>query len=177
MEIKNRLPNTFFVTKGFGIDPYEKHAGAYHMALFDAGIADYNIVNYSSVLPATVQLKTLDEIDLPLYGSEMYCIQSIVYGEFGENISAGIVFAWLYEDKDFEKKHGILVCEVGGKYNIPTLEDRLYTVINNLYENTYKTKGLYLGEPQIITQGGSVPNDIRYGCALVSLCVVDYLTI
>lgn len=172
---KNRIPNTFFITKGFGVDPYEKHAGAYHMALYDAGISDFNIISYSSVLPSTSQLLSLDEIDLPVHGSEMYTIQSVAFGEFGENVSAGIVYAWMYEDENFENKYGGLVCEINGKYTIPILEDRLHIVINNLFEKTYKNKGLFLGEPQIITQGGSVPNDIRYGCALVSLCFVDYL--
>ena len=173
--MKNLIPNQFFITKGFGVDPYEKHAGAYHMALYDAGIADFNIMTYSSVLPPTAQLISLDEIDLDVHGSEMKTIMSYEFGEFGEFISAGIIYAWMYKDKDFDHKYGGLVCEVHGKFTVPTLEERLYLVLNNLYENTYKNKGLYLGEPQTYTQGGSIPNDIRYGCALVALCFVNYL--
>ena len=52
----NLIPNTFFTTKGSGESDLEKHAGSYHMALYDAGIADYNIMVYSSVLPATARL-------------------------------------------------------------------------------------------------------------------------
>ena len=171
----NRIPNNFFITKGFGIDPYEKHAGAYHMALYDAGISDYNIITYSSVIPPTSELLSLDEVDLQCHGSEMYTIQSVGFGEFGERISAGIVWAWMYNDENFDDKYGGLVCEINGKYDIPTLEERLHIVINNLFEKTYQQRGLFLGEPQIITQGGAVPNDIRYGCALVSICFVDYI--
>ena len=54
------------------------------------------------------------------------------------------------------------------------LEERLYFVLNNLFEKTYKSQGLFLGEPQVISQGGSVPNNVRYGCALVSICFVNY---
>lgn len=171
---KNRVPHTFFITKGFGVDPFEKHAGAYHMALFDAGIADYNIISYSSVLSASSQLLMVDEIDLPVHGSEMYTIQSVAFGEFGETISAGIVYAWMYHDENFNEKYGGLVCEINGKFTIPTLEERLYLVINNLFEKTYKERGLFMGEPQVVTQGGAIPNDIRYGCAMVALCFVDY---
>ncbi|MFW6219736.1 MAG: pyruvoyl-dependent arginine decarboxylase [bacterium] len=171
----NRIPNNFFITKGFGVDGYEKHAGAYHMALYDAGIADFNIMSYSSVLPPNAHLLSLDEVDLPIHGSEMYTIQSVAFGEFGENISAGIIYAWMYEDENFTKKHGGLVCEINGNYTIPILEERLYIVINNLFEKTYKNRGLFLGEPEVITQGGSVPNDVRYGCALVSICFIDYI--
>lgn len=173
--VKNRYPNEFFITKGFGTDPYEKHAGAYHMALFDAGIADFNIMTYSSVLPASAKLITLDEIDLDEHGAELYTIMSTGFGDFGEHVSAGIAYAWMYHDEDFTQKYGGLVCEVNGKYTIDTLEDRLLIVINNLFDKTYRQKGLFMGEPNIITQGGSVPNNIRYGCAIVSLCFVNYL--
>ena len=175
MKKENLVPNEFFITKGFGVDPYELHAGALHQALFDAGIDGYNIQTYSSVLPATARLVTLDEVDLPPHGSEMKCIQSCMYGEFGQHISAGIAYAWLYEDEDFTKKYGGLVTEVKGHYTIEVLEERLSIVINNLFDTTYKVRGLYMGEPTIITQGGDIPNDVRYGCALVSMCFINYL--
>ena len=170
----NRTPYQFFITKGFGVDPYEKHAGAYHMALYDAKISDFNIQTYSSVLSPDAELITLDEVDLDGYGSEMNCIMACEFGEFGEYISAGVIYAWMYEDAEFSKKFGGLVCEVHGKFTIDTLEERLHVVLNNLFDRTYKGRGLHLGEPTVITQGGSVPNDVRYGCALVSLCFVNY---
>jgi len=175
--MKNKIPNQFFITKGFGVDPFEKHAGAFHMALYDAGIADYNIQQYSSVLPATSKLVTLDEIDLDVHGAEMKTIMSYEFGDYGEYISAGIIYAWMYNDENLDDKYGGLVCEVHGKYTIESLEERLVLVLNNLFDNTYKNrgKGLYLGEPTIITQGGSIPNDMRYGCALVSLCFINYI--
>jgi arginine decarboxylase len=173
--VKNLIPHQFFITKGFGIDSYEKHAGAYHMALYDAGIADFNIQSYSSVIPATSKLVTLDEIDLDPHGTELKTILSCEFGEFGEFISAGLSYAWMYEDENLDHKHGGLVCEVHGKYAIETLEERLFIVLNNLFDRTYKEKGLFLGEPTIITQGGSIPNDVRYGCALVSMCFINYM--
>lgn len=174
MEV-NKIPNEFFISKGFGVDNYELHAGAFHLALCEAGIDGYNIQTYSSVLPATAKLVTLDEIDLPVHGSEMKCIQACMYGEFGQHISAGIAYAWLYEDEDFTKKYGGLVTEVKGHYTTEILEERLYMVINNLFDRTYKDKGLYMGEPCVITQGGDIPNDVRYGAALVSMNFINYL--
>jgi arginine decarboxylase len=171
----NKIPRKFFITKGFGVDPYEKHAGAYHMALFDANIADFNIETYSSVLSPNAELVTLDEIDLDKYGGELKCIMSCEFGEFGEYISAGIIYAWMYKDESFNEKHGGLVCEVHGKFSVEMLEERLYLVLNNLFENTYKKQGLFLGEPIVNIESGSVPNNIRYGCALVSLCFVDFI--
>ena len=73
-KVGNLIPNTFFITKGSGESDLEKHAGSYHMALYDAGISDFNIMTYSSVIPATAHLVTMDEIDLPPFGSEMKTI-------------------------------------------------------------------------------------------------------
>jgi arginine decarboxylase len=171
---KNLIPHQFFITKGFGVDSFEKHAGAYHMALYDAGIADYNIQTYSSVLPPTAKLVSLDEIDLDPHGTELKTIMSCEFGEFGEFISAGIIYAWMYKDENFDHKYGGLVCEVHGKYTIETLEERLFLVLNNLFNRTYKEKGLYLGDPTLISQGGSIPNDARYGCALTAMCFINY---
>ena len=42
-KVGNLIPNTFFITKGSGESDLEKHAGSYHMALYDAGISDFNI--------------------------------------------------------------------------------------------------------------------------------------
>ena len=34
-KVGNLIPNTFFITKGSGESDLEKHAGSYHMALYD----------------------------------------------------------------------------------------------------------------------------------------------
>lgn len=171
----NKIPNEFFISKGIGLSKLEKHAGSFHEALYDAGISDYNIMTYSSVLPATAKLVTLDEIDLPPHGSEMKCIQAVAHGEFGQHIAAGIAYAWMYSDEDLTNKVGGLVTEVNGFFSIETLEDRLYSVLDNLYVSTYKVRGFYLGEITIITQGLDIPNDIRFGTALVSMNFINYL--
>ena len=99
----NLIPNTFFTTKGSGESDLEKHAGSYHMALYDAGIADYNIMVYSSVLPATARLVSPDEVDMPPFGSELKTIMSVSHGIQDEFVSAGVVYAWMYKDENFDE--------------------------------------------------------------------------
>ena len=111
-KVGNLIPNTFFMAKGSGDSDLEKHAGSYHMALFDAGIADFNIMTYSSVIPATAHLVTMDEVDLPPFGSELKTIMAVSHGYQDEFISAGLVYAWMYKDENFDEKAGGLVCEV-----------------------------------------------------------------
>jgi len=166
-----RIPNEFFITKGSGCSELALHPGSYHMALYDAGISNYNIVTYSSVIPATAKLVTLDEIDMPPFGAELPSIMACANGFYGEHISAGIIYSWLYEDEDFNKKIGGLVCELAGYFEIEKLEKRLYRIIEDLHEKTYKQ--YFLGEPNIITE--SLTIDKRYGTALVAMCFVNFL--
>ena len=171
MKVGNLIPNTFFITKGSGESDLEKHAGSYHMALFDAGISDFNIMTYSSVIPATAHLVTMDEIDLPPFGSEMKTIMAVSHGYQDEFVSAGVVYAWMYKDENFDEKVGGLVCEVSGRYRIEELESRLIRVINDLHQKTYSQ--YFLGELNFITEGIAIEK--RYGTALAALCFIDFL--
>ena len=130
---QNLIPNEFFITKGSGCSEYALHAGSYHHALFDAKIANYNIITYSSVLPSTSKLISLDEIDMPPFGSELKTIMACNHGFYGEHISSGIIWAWMYSDEAMEKKIGGLVCELGGYFDAETLEERLYKAHNDLH--------------------------------------------
>jgi arginine decarboxylase len=167
----NLIPHTFFVTKGSGDSELEMHAGSYHMALFDAGISDFNIMSYSSVIPATAHLTSIDEIDLPPFGSELKTIMAVAHGQQDEFVSAGVVYAWMYEDENFDNKIGGLVCEVSGRYRIEELEGRLIRVINDLHQRTYGK--YFLGELNFITEGITITK--RYGTALAALCFVDFI--
>jgi len=170
MKVNNRIPNEFFVTKGSGCSEFAVHPGSYHMALDDAGISHFNIVNYSSVLPATSRLVTLDEIDLPPFGSELCTIMSRADGFYGEHISAGIIHAWLYKDEAFEDKFGGIVCELAGYFDVETLEYRLFRILQDLHERTFSE--YIMGEPAVTTESLSI--DARYGTALVALCFVNF---
>ena len=170
-KVGNLIPNTFFIAKGSGDSDLEKHAGSYHMALFDAGIADFNIMTYSSVIPATARPVMMDEVDLPPFGSELKTILAVSHGYQDEFISAGLVYAWMYNDENFDEKAGGLVCEVSGRYRIEELEARLIRVINDLHQRTYSR--FYLGDLNFVTEGMTIGR--RYGTALAALCFTDFI--
>ena len=51
--IRPRIPGNFYTFKNcVGESSNTHHAGSYHKALRVAGIKDYNIMTYSSVVPA-----------------------------------------------------------------------------------------------------------------------------
>lgn len=168
--MNNRIPNEFFITKGSGCSEIALHPGSYHMALHDARISEYNIMNYSSVLPATAKLVTLDEIDLPPFGSELCTIMACAHGFYGEHISAGIIYSWLYKDENFDEKIGGVVCELAGYFDIETLENRLYRIMDDLHKRTFNQ--YFIGEPTVISE--SLTIDKRYGTTLTALCFVNY---
>lgn len=58
---------------------------------------------------------------MPPFGSELKTIMSVSNGFQDEFVSAGL-YARMYEDENFDKKVGGLVCEVNGRYRIEELE-------------------------------------------------------
>jgi arginine decarboxylase len=168
---QNLIPHEFITTKGSGCSDYTLHAGSYHIALSEANICDYNIQTYSSVIPATAKQVSLDDVDMPQFGSELRCIMARADGYYGEHISCGIIWAWLYKDEDMTERVGGLVCELGGYFSVEELEKRLYIIHDDLYKRTYSN--YVVGEPVVITE--SLTIDKRYGTALVSLCFLNYL--
>jgi arginine decarboxylase len=163
-----RIPRKFFITKGVGESPNTHHAGSYHLALCDAGIETQNIMTYSSILP-----KEAEEIDRPAealcFGAVMECIISQCDGLKDETLSAGIAYAWLYDDND--NKVGGVVVERSGGHD----EESLIEILNNsIYELKNKSfSKLRMEEPNYITQT-FVPTE-QYGTALVAICFVDHI--
>ena len=168
---QNLVPHEFITTKGSGCSDYTLHAGSYHIALSEANICDYNIMTYSSVIPPSAKPISLDEVDMPEFGSELKSIMARADGYYGEHISAGLIWAWMYEDDDMTTKIGGLVCELGGYFSVEELEKRLYIVHDDLHKRTYSQ--YVVGEPIVITE--SLTIDKRYGTALVGLCFINYL--
>lgn len=95
---------------------------------------------------------------------------AVSHGYQDEFVSAGVVYAWMYKDENFDEKVGALVCEVSGRYRIEELESRLIRVINDLHQKTYNK--YYLGELNFITEGITIEK--RYGTALAGLCFIDF---
>lgn len=169
----NRIPKNFIIVKGSGESDLARHPGSYHFALKDAnGIHKYNIINYSSVLHKSCSQLSIDDVDMPEHGSELMCIMANAEGVQGDTINAGIIYAWLYSDKDFENKVGGFVCEMTNNGTSEQLEDRLYDIIEDGFKNTFKCDGLFMGEPNVIIE--SLRVEKRFGNALVSMCFLDF---
>ncbi len=166
--VGNRIPKNFFIAKGSGESNITVHAGSYHLALKSAGIETANIMTYSSILP-----KIANKIKKPkiTHGEVMETIMAVAHGKKKENISAGIIYGWLY-DKKTKEKYGGLVCEHNGNCTEKEIKKKLNLSLNELYTNGFSKK-YHLKNIEIITES-FIPKK-NFGTALVALCFTSYL--
>ena len=165
---KNLIPFQYFIVKGTGESRHTHHAGSYHMALYQAGIHECNIMTYSSILPQISQ-----EVDIPesfKFGQELKCIMSVCDGRYGEKLSAGIAFGWLYDEND--KKIGGIVVERKGNFDEDTLKDILNDSLYELYNKTFSQYKLDEENIHYVIKVFE-PSDV-YGTCLVGLCFINY---
>jgi arginine decarboxylase len=163
-----RIPKDYFETSGKGESDIAVHAGAYHLALKDAGIERCNIMTYSSILPCIANL--IERPAQMVHGSVVECIMSVCNVEQNERGTAGITYGWLYNRKSGER-YGGLVCENYGDYSAADLQDILQQSINELYINGFEEE-YELRDIKYLHQ--TITPTRKYGTALVALCFTTY---
>ncbi len=166
--IGNRIPRDFFVTDGVGESDITIHAGSYHLALKQAGIERANIMLYSSIMPAIAN--EIDKNYKMQHGEVMEVIMAAAHGTKGENVTAGIIYGWLYERKT-GKKYGGLVCEHNGNYTQEEIETLLRASLDELYYNGFEEE-FEMREPRLMTKS-FVPTK-KHGTALVAICFTNF---
>ncbi len=167
--IGNRVPKDFFVAQGAGESDITVHAGSYHLALKQAGIETYNIMTYSSILPAIAT-----EVPRPpknIHGAVMETISAAANAEKGIRATAGIIYGWLFNKKT-GKKYGGLVCEYNGHDAENDAESSLRASLDELYYNGFSED--YEMKDITLHMKSFVPTK-RFGTALVALCFTNYL--
>lgn len=95
-----RVPLAYFATTGTGQsdqgippDPYETFS--YDLALLEAGIENFNVVYYTSVLPRDSYEVSLDAVKKTFtHGAVLESIMAKAGGEKGDTVCAGIGRVW-----------------------------------------------------------------------------------
>jgi arginine decarboxylase len=162
-----RVPRGFFITTGSGESDLTTHAGSFHLALRAAGIEMFNIMTYSSIIPAGAAL--VKEPKEKVHGAVLECIMARIDVRKNHPGVAGIGFGFL-RDKSGKSMGGIVV-ERTVEGLTTDVEIQCRNSLMELYENGYSK--YELTGKRIITSA-IVPNK-EYGTALVSLCFVDYV--
>lgn len=166
----NRIPRDFFVTSGVGESNITVHAGSYHLALMDAGIERYNIMVYSSILPA--EANQIEKSDVRIvHGSVMESIMACANSSDGRRATAAIIFGWLY-DKTTGKKDGGIVAEYNGHDTEDEAEQSLKASLKEMYDRGFAEK-YDIGDIQFHSR--SILPTKKFATALVALCFTSYL--
>jgi arginine decarboxylase len=147
------IPKAFFVTSGKALSKVSR-LNTFDLALKDAGIAQCNLVNVSSIIPPKCRETALKALPV---GSITYAVISKAEGK-GEMISAGI--AW-----GVEENHGYgVVAEACGNIDEALARKRLDEKIREMA----KIRGIELSKVKYRIETLDVPEE-SYGCVTAAL--------
>jgi len=134
----NRVPYEFFITQGKGESnagskglPYE--TGSYDAALFDAGIQNTNVIEYTSVMPTESKEITKEEgLKRLQWGEVIECIKAQANGKRGSKISAAVITTSVTDPRG--KYLGGFACEYSGSGTREEAEQSLLQSIVGMIE-------------------------------------------
>ena len=134
----NRVPYEFFITQGKGESnagskglPYE--TGSYDAALFNAGIQNANVIEYTSVMPTESKEITKEEgLKRLQWGEVLECIKAQANGKRGSKISAAVITTSVTDPKG--KYLGGFACEYSGSGTREEAEQSLLQSIVGMIE-------------------------------------------
>lgn len=148
------VPKEFFVTSGNASSPVSE-LNAFDQALKNAGIAQCNLVEVTSILPKGCLERTW--VDIPV-GAITYAVIARMNGTEGENIGAAIAWSW-----EKSGKCGI-VAETHGYMD----EAALLELAEWKIKEMAKIREIEINEIHYKYETMRVPMD-NYGCVLAAL--------
>jgi len=179
MKITNRIPVEYVIaagagqtTFGPGADPFE--TGAYDQALLDAGIENFNIMKYTSVMPPEATEITMEdavEAGYTHHGMALECIMARQDGVQGEHVCAGVGRAKVLNE------HGELIGGFATEYEGPGstryAEKELKLALEGIFERRgYDKKGYVMCDMEFVTKDLVI--DESFGTVLVGICFMTF---
>jgi arginine decarboxylase len=148
------IPKKFFVTGAKATSPVSK-LNAFDLALKNAGIAQCNLVQVSSILPPGCVEEELR--DLPA-GSIVFSVVARMDGDEGATIGAGVSWAW-----ERQRRFGI-VAESHGHFDERSLKEILTRKILEMAE----IRDIKIDAPKVKVEAMRVPKG-KFGCVFAAL--------
>jgi arginine decarboxylase len=170
-EIGCRIPREYFWVIGWGESDVGIETGSYDAALHMAGIENYNVVLYTSVLPPeTVELPHLPDIH---HGSVLEGIIAVQHtNKPGTRITAGVLLAKVYRNSDGSYLGGF-ACEYNGHASLEEAEANLREAMQQLFARRYKTKFYRLEFGKLVVR--TYTPEKSFGTILVGISFASYL--
>jgi arginine decarboxylase len=151
------LPKRFFVTSGIATSSVSP-LNAFDGALAKAGIAQCNLVNVSSILPADA---TMSENETIPAGTITFAVMAKMDGDPGETIGAGV--AWVWGTTTSGGRYG-MVAEAHGYKDKEAIDKELKWKLQEMA----KIRELNIESIQTRSEFLEVPKG-KYGSAVVAL--------
>src|ERR1700723_2506468 len=135
-EIGCRIPKEYFWAIGWGENDAGMETGSYDAALHMAGIENYNVMLYISVVPPeTVELPHLPDIH---HGSVLEGIIAVQHTDKpGTRITAGLLLAKVHRKSDGSYLGGF-ACEYAGNETVEEAEANLREAMQQLFARRYE---------------------------------------
>jgi arginine decarboxylase len=170
-EVGCRIPKDYFWVIGWGESDVGIETGSYDAALTMAGIENYNVMLYTSVLPPeAVELRHLPDIH---HGSVLEGILAIQHTERpGTRITTGVLLARVHRKSDNSLLGGF-ACEYAGHGTLEEAQANLRQAMNELFARRYSPAlhTLHFGKTVVRT---FTPQK-SFGTILVGIGFASYL--
>ena len=170
-EIGCRIPKKYFWLIGWGESDVGIETGSYDAALHMAGIENYNVMLYTSVLPPeAVELSHLPDIH---HGSVLEGIIAIQHTDKpGTRITAGVLLAKVFRNSGGGYLGGF-ACEYAGNGSMEEAEANLQQAMQQLFARRYKAKSYNLESGKSVVR--TYTPEKRFGTILVGIGFSSYL--
>ena len=188
----NRLPYEYFITQGKGESnagskglPYE--TGSYDAALFNAGIHNANVIEYTSVMPTeSKEISREEGLKRLQWGEVLECIKAQANGKRGSKISAAVITTSVTDPKG--KYLGGFACEYSGSGTkedagkslmesiVGMIERRGYGIMKNpsLFQDNVTDKGYKIHPGKhFVYEDLKVTKE--HGSVFTAICFVSYM--
>ncbi len=172
LEVGCRIPRNYFWVIGWGESDVGIETGSYDAALTMAGIENFNVMLYTSVLPPeAVELPHLPDIH---HGSVLEGIIAIQHSDRpGTRITAGLLLARVFRRSDGSYLGG-LACEYAGNGSVDEAHANLQQAMDGLFARRY-SQTLYTIEPGKSVVRTFTPKQ-SFGTVLIGIGFSSYLS-
>jgi arginine decarboxylase len=170
-EIGCRIPRKYFWVIGWGESDVGIETGCYDAALHMAGIENYNVMLYTSVLPPeALELPHLPDIH---QGSVLEGIMAVQHTDKpGTRITAGLLLAKVYRNADGSYLGGF-ACEYAGNGSVEEAEANLREAMQQLFARRYQTEFYKLEMGKLVVR--TYTPEKAFGTILVGIGFATYL--
>jgi len=156
---------------GWGESDVGLETGSYDAALHIAGIENYNVMLYTSVLPPeAVELAHLPDIH---HGSVLEGIIAVQHTDKpGTRITAGVLLARVFRNSDGSFLGGF-ACEYAGNNSIEGAEANLREAMQQLFARRYQTRFYKLEFGKLVVR--TFTPEKSFGTILVGIGFASYV--